>query len=167
MGEKPDVKRILLLDSDIEALPGKYDPGGFCRLETNRILDIVKESFKFWLLGLPIHDLGHDFYSSNPQLEEWIQEVTEKGSIDYVVIGNNLGAGIPKAAAVNPVLREDKACVVWNVLFKPKIELSDPTYQEYLREQTKEKKAYTELGYKHFLERRRLAEHLLNHFQWK
>lgn len=173
MEEKPDIKRILLLDHDIEALPGKCDLGGFCKVGDNRILHIIREDFKFYLFGAPIHDFGHDFYSSTPELERWILDVTEKGSIDYVVIGNNEGAGIPKAAAVNPDLRTDKACIVWHELFEPTtalreyLTLKDPRLTKYVDKRAEEMKAYAELGYNHFLERRRLAEHLLKHFQWK
>jgi hypothetical protein len=71
-----------------------------------------------------------------------IKQVTEEGKFDYAIIGNNLGSGIMKAGAVSKDMRAGKACIVWNTYF--------PGDEE----------PYIELGFKHFLSRRDLGDHL-------
>ena len=84
---------------------------------------------------------GSGVYGSDPNKEAMIREATENGKVDYVVIGNNLGAGVRKAAAVAEDMRADKACVVWNSYFPG------------------EEAEYARLGFQHFMSRSDLGEH--------
>jgi len=166
--EKLDVRKILYLDSEIKRLPGEYDPAGFCRLGNNRFLELICEGTRLHFLGFAIADYNYDYTSSNPKLEEWIKKLTETENIDYVIIGNNMGGGIPKAASVNPLFRGNKACIVWNALFPVEVlQIDDNSISSLYHTQESEKEAYRKLGYKHFLQRRDLAEHLLEYFGWK
>jgi hypothetical protein len=83
---------------------------------------------------------GMGTYRSTPELEVRIREITA-GGVDYVVIGNNMGAGVPKAAAVAESLRAENTCVMWN---------GTPTDTD--------KAPYLSLGYTRFIRRADLPE---------
>ncbi|MDP1694337.1 MAG: hypothetical protein Q8L34_02240 [Candidatus Woesearchaeota archaeon] len=82
-----------------------------------------------------------DLYTNTPGKTKMIQDLTESGKVDYVVIGNNLGAGVEKAAAVAEAMRADRACIVWN--------------DYYAGDEVR----YAALGFKHFMSRKDLADH--------
>lgn len=50
-----------------------------------------------------------------------IARLTESGSIDLVIIQNNVGAGLGKAVAVAPNMRADKSCIFWSQQVPPNI----------------------------------------------
>ncbi len=77
-----------------------------------------------------------------PELVDRIRDLTKSGNVDYVVIGNNCGAGIELAKTVDRCLRAERSCVVWNVCL--------PGDEE----------PYAALGYRHFLSRFHLPVHL-------
>lgn len=80
-----------------------------------------------------------DVYSAPRSLCEEITRLTAEGLVDLVVVGNNCGAGIPKAQAIAPCLRE-KTIVVWNSYY------------------TGLDRPYAVLGFKHFGSRSKLCE---------
>ena len=124
------LERILLLDDAPEFLP---------KVE-GITLNVIQEAIRDpWLLYcVP----GSGAYGSDPAKEAMIRDVTSNGKVDYVVIGNNCGVGIRKAAAVAEVMRANKACVVWNSYFPG------------------DEAEYARLGFKHFMSRSDLAQHL-------
>ena len=114
---------------------------------------------------------SHDFYRSSKQLEDWIEVETNTGKYHYVVIGNFNGAGFLKAAFVNPEMRADKACIVWN---------NYPPFEDSINQMKYEDKInrglnvsppdpamakYHQLGYRHFLGRLDLSKHLVEYFR--
>lgn len=84
-----------------------------------------------------------DVYAAEHRVLEFIRE----HAADYglVIIGNNLGAGVFKAAFV-PEAMWNRSVVVWN---------DEPT--ESMKAQ------YKQLGYQHFTSRRNLSEFLEQH----
>ena len=83
-------------------------------------------------------------YASDPrpELVDRIRTLTRSGKVDYVVIGNNCGAGVELAMAVDRCLRAERSCVVWNVCLPG------------------EEQPYAALGYRHFLSRFHLPVHM-------
>lgn len=132
------LERILLLDDCPECLP---------KVE-GITLDVIQEAphYDSWFLYC---NPGSGVYGSTPEKEAMIREVTSNKKVDYVVIGNNCGTGVRKAAAVAEDMRADKACVVWN------------SYQRG------DEAKYAGLGFKHFMSRSDLAEHLEKYLRAK
>lgn len=54
-----------------------------------------------------------DVYAAPASVCESIQKLTSEKAVDIVVIGNNMGAGVPKARAIADDMR-DVTIVVWN-----------------------------------------------------
>ena len=80
---------------------------------------------------------------------ELIKRLTEGGDVDYVIIGNNRGAGVSKASKVAQNMRANHACVVWHDYI--------PGYEQL----------YAKLGYKYFMSRNVLEAHLIKHITEK
>lgn len=74
-----------------------------------------------------------DAYDCDSRKRATIERLTKSGSIDFVMIGNNTGIGVTKAAAVAEPLRADRALIFWN-----NYTLGD-------------EEPYRELGYQHFM----------------
>ncbi len=74
-----------------------------------------------------------DAYECDDRKRATIEQLTRSGSVDYVMIGNNTGIGVTKAAAVAEHLRADRALIFWNNY--------TPGDEE----------PYRELGYQHFM----------------
>ena len=56
---------------------------------------------------------NHNLYEANEKTLAKIKELTASKNFDIVVLGNNLGAGIVKAASIHPRLHS-RTVVVWN-----------------------------------------------------
>lgn len=52
-------------------------------------------------------------YVASVEVCETVKKLTEGGEVDFVVVGNNMGAGVAKARAVANGMK-DKTIVVWN-----------------------------------------------------
>lgn len=79
----------------------------------------------------------------NPDVLRYIR--ARGSTYDLIVIGNNLKAGIPKAAALDPSVRH-RAVVVWH---------DEPNEWD--------KDPYLALGYQHFTTRSSLVDYVLDH----
>lgn len=122
------VERILLLDDSQRYLPVVEGVG----------LIVIEET-----------SLGGSAYRSSPDLEANIKRLTEGGEVDYVVIGNNTGAGFRKADAVAEGMRAENACIVWHI-YTPG-----------------SGRPYEEIGYRHFMSRTDLRDFLGRHIREK
>ncbi len=65
-------------------------------LSDNVRMEVIKHKFRG----------GKTEYDANPTLCRKIQKLTSQGEVDIVVIGNNRGAGLERAEAVAPSLRD-------------------------------------------------------------
>jgi hypothetical protein len=56
-------------------------------------------------------------YEARPKTLEIIKRLTENKEVDLIVVGNNMGAGVPKAMAIADAMKE-QTIVVWNYYCK-------------------------------------------------
>jgi hypothetical protein len=138
--------RVLYLDADYHLSLAKK---GLADLDFEIIPEVINGEYaNFAEVNLKIRtdevlDLRGtrmSVYHPTHALFNAIQNITKHGNIDIVVIGNNNGAGLYKAAYVNPTLRE-RTVIIWN-LYTPGLDDAE----------------YKALGYTRFLSRHKLHE---------
>jgi hypothetical protein len=116
--------KVLLLDKYADHLPNLSDRG--ITLEVTHELSWNK-----------------DVYVAPKESLAQIEKLTAMGNFDVVVVGNNLGAGVLKAMAINPRLL-GRTVVVWNEnVFAHRAD-------------------YEKLGIRHFMTRVNLRTYVVN-----
>ncbi|MCA9485372.1 MAG: hypothetical protein KC506_00845 [Nanoarchaeota archaeon] len=132
--KKPQEKleRILLLDNFSLVMP-KIEGVSLKIIQQDKVNLGTKDVYKFF----------------NEELDENIRRLTQDGEVDYVVIGNNRGAGVVKASAVAEDMRANRTCIVWNEYFSG---------AEIF---------YVGLGINYFISRRDLGVHLEKYLRAK
>lgn len=122
--------RVLILDlHELHAIRG---------LSSGDEVHVEKALFGFTTSYSEVYDLA-----GNPRVLKYIEDTGP--SYHLIIIGNNTGAGLPKAQALDPSMRL-RAIICWN---------DEPTRLDTA--------PYRALGYQHFVGRANLARYILEH----
>jgi hypothetical protein len=100
------------------------------------------------------------YSKEDSELEESIREFTSNGNADYVIIGNNNGAGLSKAKAVVPWMRKNNSSIVWHFRRPP---VSQERWEKVLYQASYSpgmENEYESLGYTKFMQRDELHKFL-------
>lgn len=123
---------------------------------TFRVLDLLSQNPKNLerLLPRQVGDVSiqvvggiiKDPYNFDVNEKQQIEGITSSNEIDYVVVGNNMGWGVPRAYAINQRMR-DRTCIVW-IIYRGR------THQQY-----------SVAGFDTFLSRHELNGHITRYIQ--